>query len=74
VTSDQTPTFEEALRRLEEIVTILEQGDLPLAQSLLTFEEGVRLSRHCSEQLSAAEVRVETLAAEADAPPVASLA
>jgi exodeoxyribonuclease VII small subunit len=57
-------SFEEALQRLEEIVAILERGDLPLAQALLTFEEGVSLSRQCTVQLADAEQRVETLSGE----------
>jgi exodeoxyribonuclease VII small subunit len=45
VTAEETPTFEAALQKLDEIVQKLEKGDLPLEQSLLLYEEGVRLSR-----------------------------
>jgi exodeoxyribonuclease VII small subunit len=54
-------TFEEAIRRLGEIVASLERGDLPLEESLKLFEEGVRLSRGAQERLDAAEKRIEQL-------------
>jgi exodeoxyribonuclease VII small subunit len=53
--------FEKALARLEEIVQKLEQGDLPLEQSLKLFEEGIRLSRICNTRLEEAERKVEIL-------------
>ena len=55
------PTFEVAIKRLNEIVTSLERGDLPLEESLRLFEEGVRLSRVSQGRLDAAEKRVEQL-------------
>ena len=57
-------TFEQALTRLEEIVKTLEQGDLPLEESLRAFEEGVRLSKTCVTMLDAAERKVEILLAD----------
>jgi exodeoxyribonuclease VII small subunit len=54
-------TFEEAIRRLSEIVQQLEKGDLPLEDSLRLFEEGVRLSRVSQERLDAAQRKVEQL-------------
>lgn len=53
--------FEVALARLEEIVEILERGDLSLDESLSLFEEGVRMSKLCSERLNAARERVQKL-------------
>jgi exodeoxyribonuclease VII small subunit len=53
--------FETALARLEEIVAMIEQGDLPLEQSLKLFEEGVKLSRICNTRLEEAERKVEIL-------------
>ena len=53
--------FEEALARLEGIVTRLEGGDLPLEEALGIFEEGVRLTRHCSRRLTEAERKVSIL-------------
>jgi exodeoxyribonuclease VII small subunit len=60
--ADQTkPTFEGALEQLQNTVKKLESGELTLEQSLQQFEEGVRLTRVCQEQLGAAEKRVEIL-------------
>jgi len=54
-------SFETSLEALEEIVHKLEQGDLPLEESLGLFEQGIRLSRECQERLSQAERRIEIL-------------
>jgi len=54
-------SFEDALARLEQIVRQMEQGDVPLEQSLGLFEEGVRLSRHCAARLDEAEKRIAVL-------------
>jgi exodeoxyribonuclease VII small subunit len=53
--------FEECLDQLEKIVEQLERGDLPLEQSLALFEDGMKLSASCREELEAAEGRVELL-------------
>ncbi|MBV9072407.1 MAG: exodeoxyribonuclease VII small subunit [Acidobacteria bacterium] len=53
--------FEDCLQQLEKIVEQLERGDLPLEQSLKLFEEGVRLSNACRQELEAAEGKVEIL-------------
>ena len=55
------PSFEDALRRLSEIVEKLEDGELPLEDSLKLFEEGIRLARTSQARLDAAERRVEEL-------------
>ena len=47
-------TFEENMTRLEEIVTRLEKGDVPLSQSLSLFEEGTRLAAACRTELDQA--------------------
>jgi exodeoxyribonuclease VII small subunit len=61
-TKEETkPAFEAALEQLQTTVKRLESGELSLEQSLQQFEEGVRLTRQCQEQLSAAERRVEIL-------------
>ena len=48
-------TFEQALKRFEEIVEALETEDLDLEKSLQFYEEGVNLYRYCNQQLQAAE-------------------
>lgn len=59
-------SFEQSLAQLEEIVAKLEDGDLPLEQSLELFEKGIKLSRECRERLTTAERRIEVLMKEAD--------
>jgi exodeoxyribonuclease VII small subunit len=53
--------FEDCLQRLEQIVDELEKGDLALDKALALFEEGVKLSNSCRDQLDAAEGRIEIL-------------
>jgi len=53
--------FEDALNKLEKIVSQLEEGDISLEESLKLFEEGIRLSRLCNQKLDQAEKRVEIL-------------
>src|SRR4029077_20952255 len=54
-------SFEQSMERLTHIVEKLEEGDLPLEQSLALFEEGVRLSRLAQEPLDAPQQRIEPL-------------
>ena len=57
-----TPDFEAALAELEAIVARLEQGELPLEESLRQFERGVVLTRLCQKALSQAEQKIRVLA------------
>ncbi|MBI3809437.1 MAG: exodeoxyribonuclease VII small subunit [Nitrospirae bacterium] len=61
-----TVKFEEALARLEAIVTELERGELPLEDSMRIFEEGIKLSKVCLKMLDDAERRVEILVKDKD--------
>ena len=54
-------TFEQALDRLGEIVSQLEAGDVPLEDSLKSFEEGKKLIKQCLSLLDAAEKKVKQL-------------
>jgi exodeoxyribonuclease VII small subunit len=54
-------TFEDKLARLDEIVRALDEGDSPLEQMLALYEEGMTLTKECSEALSAAEQKVTLL-------------
>jgi exodeoxyribonuclease VII small subunit len=58
--------FETALTKLEETVKKLEEGDLPLDQSLKMFEEGMELARFCEKSLNEAQGKVEKLMKDAD--------
>jgi len=53
--------FEEALKKLEKIVSDLEAGEMSLEESLSKYEEGIKLSKICSRQLEAAKSKVELL-------------
>jgi exodeoxyribonuclease VII small subunit len=59
-------TFEESLKQLEKIVEQLERGDLPLEESIRLFEDGVKLSSTCKQELDAAEAKVQILIKERD--------
>ena len=62
MTDDVKPKdFEDALGKLEGIVTELEGGELSLESSLARYEQGVRLARFCNSKLEEAEKRVEML-------------
>lgn len=54
-------TFEQAMKRLEEIVHQLEAGELPLAESLNKYQESMQLVKFCREQLDKAELQLEQL-------------
>jgi exodeoxyribonuclease VII small subunit len=54
-------SFEDAMKRIEEIVSDLERGELPLEKSLDRFEEAVKLARSCQQTLEAAQKRISKL-------------
>ena len=54
-------TFEEMIKNLEEISQDLENGDLSLDKSMEKFEEGMKLSKKCSEILENAEKKIKIL-------------
>jgi exodeoxyribonuclease VII small subunit len=58
---NETPDFEKSLAELEALIARLERGDLPLAESLTLFEQGVALTRQCHERLTEARTRVQIL-------------
>ena len=53
--------FEDALKRLEDIVESMEAGDLPLETLLARFEEGTRMVKVCQERLEQAELKIKQL-------------
>ena len=59
-------SFEQRLRRLEEIVGALESEQMDLEQALALFEEGVACLRTATEELSRVEARVQRLVERAD--------
>ena len=53
--------FEALYERLQQVTARLEGGDLPLDESLVLYDEGMRLARRCQQLLSEAEQRIEVL-------------
>lgn len=62
-------SFEQSLRRLDEIVKQMERGDVPLEQALKLFEEGTSLVTLCNRQLDQAELKVVQLSKSSDGTP-----
>jgi exodeoxyribonuclease VII small subunit len=62
-------SFEDALKRLEEIVRTLEKGEAPLDQSIDLYQEGDRLRRHCEARLKDAQARIEQISFGSDGKP-----
>ena len=62
VKKKEPKSFEEAMQRLDEIVSALEDGSAPLDASLAYYEEGIALVRYCGEKLDRAEQQVKLLA------------
>lgn len=54
-------SFEQILEKLSGVVEALEEGEIPLEQALLTFEQGIALSRVGARRLDEAERRIEVL-------------
>lgn len=63
-------SFEEAVARLDDIVKHLENGDMPLSESLSMFEEGTKLISACSKMLDEAEQKVVKLKKGPDREPI----
>jgi len=62
-------SFEDALRALEEIVTQLERGDVPLDKSIDLYSRGEELRAACQKRLDNAQARIEKIVASADGTP-----
>jgi exodeoxyribonuclease VII small subunit len=60
-TSPEQPSFEAAMKELEDIVQAMEQGDLPLEDALAKFERGIHLVKAGQEKLKSAEQKVQIL-------------
>ncbi|WP_254054363.1 exodeoxyribonuclease VII small subunit [Sphingorhabdus sp. EL138] len=66
--SDDTAdlNFEDALRRLEDIVRKLESGDVPLDQSIALYEQGEKLRTLCQKRLEDAQAKIEKITLDRD--------
>ena len=54
-------TFEQSMERLDEIVSILEENDRPLDQTIALFEEGLKLVRSCDRKLKQFETKINDI-------------
>lgn len=68
--SKKSVTFEDSMERLDEIVKLLEKGDVPLEESIKLFEEGTKLAAKCSSLLEGAQLKVTKLMKGPDGAPV----
>ncbi|RUS64939.1 exodeoxyribonuclease VII small subunit [Pseudorhodobacter sp. E13] len=57
-------SFEEAMGALEQVVTSLERGEVPLEASIALYERGAALKAHCAAKLKEAEDKVEMIRAK----------
>lgn len=67
--SENTLSFEQSLARLDAIVKQMEQGNVPLSDSLALFSEGTALVKSCAEMLDKAEMQVVQVTKSADGTP-----
>lgn len=71
--SKKCKSFEENMQRLEEIVHIMEQGDIPLEESLKLFQEGTALVECCGKLLDDAEMQITKVSAGENGEPEETL-
>ena len=57
----ETPSLESAMQRISEIVSAMEDGNLPLEKLIDSYEEGINLVKDCQEKLDAAEKRIQVI-------------
>ncbi|MFM2410539.1 MAG: hypothetical protein RL481_1367 [Pseudomonadota bacterium] len=68
-TPPNQPSFEDALKALEEVVHKLESGDAPLDESIALYEKGQQLRSICQARLDAAQARIEAIILGPDGTP-----
>jgi exodeoxyribonuclease VII small subunit len=66
-------TFEMAMKQLEQIVQDLETSDMPLEKAIKKFEEGIKISKYCSEKLDESERRITLLLQDSDGKKVSEI-
>jgi exodeoxyribonuclease VII small subunit len=54
-------TLEQSLKRLEDIVNQMEQGEVPLDKAVELYEEGIEIAKECAEKLKAADLKIKKL-------------
>ena len=68
--SKNSKSFEDSIARLEQIVRSLEQGNVPLEESLKLFQEGTGLVQSCGKLLDDAQLQIQKVMTAADGTPV----
>lgn len=68
--NEQSKSFEASMARLEQIVRQMEQGEVPLEESLRLFQEGTELVRQCTSLLDHAEMQIKQVVKGPDGAPV----
>ncbi len=66
--ANKKSSFEKSIKRIEEIIELLEDGDVDLEKSLALFEEGAGLIKSCSKELDEAEQKLSVLVKTEDGP------
>ncbi|MGK7755074.1 exodeoxyribonuclease VII small subunit [Roseovarius sp. C03] len=64
-----TMSFEQAMKALEDVVTRLERGDVPLDESIALYEQGAKLKKRCETKLKEAEEKVAAITLDGDGTP-----
>lgn len=64
--SGSSPSFEESMRELEELVSALEEGQIPLEKSVQLVQRGLLLAKRCEKILNAAELTLTQLTASSE--------
>ncbi|ANU17066.1 exodeoxyribonuclease VII small subunit [Planococcus maritimus] len=59
--AEKNVMFNDAMEQLEEIVKLLEQGDVPLEEALTLYQKGMELSKLCHDKLKNAETQLVTM-------------
>lgn len=63
-------TFEQSMERLEQIVQAMEQGNVPLEESMALFQEGTSLAAQCEKLLEAARQQIQKVTCDASGEPI----
>ena len=61
VSASEPASFEQAMAELEQLVTQMEQGELPLEASVAAYQRGSELVKYCASQLDKVESQVKVL-------------
>lgn len=67
--AEEKQNFEDSLRKLEQLVSEMESGQLPLDEMMRRFEEGQKLAASCTRELDAIRRRIEKVVSTPNDPP-----